>query len=96
MICSLILIFIFFLLQASEDEPEVDVFGMPGFSPSPIHPSVSVGSLVGLDDTDAAGTSSPALPRRSLPSTSIGARDGFIRFNMDQRENEFTSTKHMK
>ncbi|XP_015777933.1 PREDICTED: inositol polyphosphate 5-phosphatase OCRL-1-like [Acropora digitifera] len=69
---------------------------MPGFSPSPIHPSVSVGSLVGLDDTDAAGTSSPALPRRSLPSTSIGARDGFIRFNMDQRENEFTSTKHMK
>lgn len=84
------------LVTASEDEPEVDVFGMPGFSPSPIHPSVSVGSLVGLDDTDAAGTSSPALPRRSLPSTSFGARDGFIRFNMDQRENEFTSTKHMK
>ena len=72
------------------------MFGMPGFSPSAIHPSVSVGSLVGLDETDAAGTSSPALPRRSLPSTSVGARDGFIRFNMDQRENEFTSTEHMK
>lgn len=73
------------------------MFGIPGFSPaSSIHPSVSVGSLFGLDDTDATANSSPALPRRSLPSTSIGARDGFIRFNMDQRENEFTHTKRMK
>ena len=88
------------LLKASESEPDdqsLDVFGMPGFSPlSTIHTSVSVGSLAGLDETDRSANSSPALPRKSLPSTSIGARDGLIRFNMEQRENEYTHTEYMK
>lgn len=88
------------VVTASESEPDdqsLDVFGMPGFSPlSTIHTSVSVGSLAGLDETDRSANSSPALPRKSLPSTSIAARDGLIRFNMEQRENEYTHTEYMK
>ena len=89
-----------FLLEASEsklDDAGLDVFGMPGFSPSPtIHPSLSVGSLSAMDETDKSNTNSPALPRRSMLPASFGARDGFIKLHMVAREGEYTHTKHLK
>lgn len=89
-----------FLLEASEsklDDPGLDVFGMPGFSPSPtIHPSLSVGSLSAMDEADKSNTNSPALPRRSMLPTSFGARDGFIKLHMAARESEYTHTKHLR
>lgn len=89
-----------FLLEASDtklDDAGLDVFGMPGFSPSPtIHPSVSVGSLTAVDERDRSATNSPALPRRSVLPTSVGARDGFIKLHMAARESEYTNTKNLK
>ena len=94
------LVVLIHVLPASEsklDDASLDVFGMPGFSPSPtIHPSLSSASLTASDETDRGTTDSPALPRRSMLPTSFGARDGFIKLHMVARESEYTHIKKLK
>ncbi|XP_020626629.1 inositol polyphosphate 5-phosphatase OCRL-1-like [Orbicella faveolata] len=88
------------VVTASESKPDdasLDVFGMPGFSPSPtIHPSLSSASLTASDEVDKGSTDSPALPRRSILPTSVSARDGFIKLHMATRESEYTHIKKLK
>ena len=90
----------YYCFHASEsklDDAGLDVFGMPGFSPSPtLHPSVSASSLSGLDEGDKSASNSPALPRRSIVPTSFGTRDGFIKLHLAARESEYTHTKNFK
>lgn len=79
------------------DEGSLDAFGMPGFSPSPtIHPSFSSASLTASDEVDKGMANSPALTRRSILPTSLGARDGFIKLHMAAREDEYTHVKTLK
>ncbi|XP_078372511.1 inositol polyphosphate 5-phosphatase OCRL-like isoform X3 [Oculina patagonica] len=83
--------------ESKLDDAALDVFGMPGFSPSPtIHPSLSSASLTASDEVDKGATDSPALPRRSILPTSFGARDGFIKLHMAARESEYTHIKKLK
>lgn len=83
--------------ESKLDDAGLDVFGMPGFSPSPtLHPSVSASSLSGLDEGDKSASNSPALPRRSILPTSFGARDGFIKLHLAARESEYTHTENFK
>lgn len=84
--------------ESKLDDASLDVFGMPGFTPSPtIHPSLSSASLTSSDELDRSTTDSPALPRRStLLTTSFGARDGFIKLHMATRESEYTHIKKLK
>ena len=89
---------IFILATESKvDEGSLDAFGMPGFSPSPtIHPSFSSASLTASDEVDKGMANSPALTRRSILPTSVGARDGFIKLHMARREEEYTHVKTLK
>lgn len=89
---------IFILATESKgDEGSLDAFGMPGFSPSPtIHPSFSSASLTASDEVDKGMANSPALTRRSILPTSLGARDGFIKLHMAAREDEYTHVKTLK
>ena len=85
--------------ESKLDEGALDMFGMPGFSPSPaIHPSLSSTSLTASDEVDKSMADSPALPRRarSVLPTSFGTRDGFIKLHMAARETEYTHIKKLK
>lgn len=83
--------------ESKVDEGSLDAFGMPGFSPSPtIHPSFSSASLTASDEVDKGMANSPALTRRSILPTSVGARDGFIKLHMARREEEYTHVKTLK
>lgn len=95
---NLILIIIFLIATETKvDDAALDVFGMPGFSPTPtIHPSLSTTSLTASDEVDKGASDSPALPRRSILPTSFGARDGFIKLHMAARESEYTHIKKLK
>ncbi|KAJ7363423.1 hypothetical protein OS493_009576 [Desmophyllum pertusum] len=83
--------------ESKLDDLALDMFGMPGFAPSPtIHTSLSTASLTASDEADKSATNSPALPRRSFLPTSVGARDGFIKLHMAARETEYTHVNKLK
>ena len=92
-----VLIHVLLASESKLDDASLDVFGMPGFSPSPtIHPSLSSASLTASDEVERGPTDSPALPRRSILPPSFGARDGFIKLHMLERESEYTHIKKLK
>ncbi|XP_048578067.1 inositol polyphosphate 5-phosphatase OCRL isoform X3 [Nematostella vectensis] len=78
---------------ASQSEDGLDVFGMPGFTPTDtiLHPSPSESALTALDKVDrgSAVSSSPIFTRKSVLPSNFGARDGFIKLHMATREADY-------